>query len=134
MPTGLEALFRKLLSCIDALNSWVEAPRSFEASPGRAEPEPEPELSWPEMAMVDNFVDLMPTDEVRCDPRCLMRLGLLVAVKLSMVSESKEYELETEPGPEHEHELEPELCFIVQSGLPLLLSHDVTTGLVVLFG
>ena len=121
---------------MDALIGWVGAPRSFEASPGgggaEPEPEPEPELSWPEMAVVDNFVDLMPTDEVRCDPRCLIRLGLLVAVKLSMVSESKECELETETGPEPE-ELGPELCFIVQSGLPLLLSHDVPTELVALF-
>ena len=76
---------------MDALIGWVGAPRSFEASPGGggAEPEPEPELSWPGMAVVDNFVDLMPTDEVRCDLWCMIRLGLLVAFKLSMVSESK---------------------------------------------
>ena len=120
------------MNCIDALIGWVEEPRSFEGSPGGGGAEPEPELSWPEMAVVDNFVDLMPTDEVRCDPCCMMRLGLLVAVKLSMVSESKECELETETGPEPE-ELGPELCFIVQSGLPLLLSHDVPTGLEALF-
>ena len=56
---------------------WVDAPRSFEAFPGGggAEPEPGPELSWPAMAVSD-LVDLNPVDELSCDPRCMMSIGL----------------------------------------------------------
>ena len=76
-------------------------------------PEPEPELSWPEMAVMD-FVELMPTDELRFDPSSMMSIGLVVADKLSLLYESKPeyvplaaYKLEPESltGPAHEPEI-----------------------------
>ena len=52
----------------------------------------------PELAVLDDLVDLMSTDELGFDPRCTESIGLAVDVRLSILNESRE--LEPEPGLE----------------------------------
>ena len=48
--------------------------------------------------MVDNLVDLLPTDQLKFDPRCMLSLGLVVAVEFSTLNASRDSA--REPGPE----------------------------------
>lgn len=73
--------------------------------PDRDLPEHKPKLRWPEMVVVDNLVDLIPTDRLKFDPRCMLSIGLVVALELSMFAASKDSAHEPCPEPVSEPEI-----------------------------